>query len=175
MENTNEKIDNTRKETRSKTRLGETLIYHPTNLKNSNLTQPVTPTGTIVNLVPKSMVQIKKEKHILHSLKVKEPKFVPYEPYKAAVNPIIPLERKTRRLPRNNLDINTMVSQMALMRTEVTKEKEPEMKIEVLENKWDIEKREIELEMQKLKEENVQLENQLKFQAQVKIQNKTNK
>lgn len=160
-----------------KTRLGDTLIYHPTNLKQVACPAPVAPTGTIVNLVPRGVTYSKK--HILHSLKSKEPKFVPYEPYKAAVNPIVPHEKKYKRSCRNNLDINTMVAQMAIHKSmetdreqasginaaveKVTDEKDSEHR------EWDTKKKAYEAEIQNLRDENSQLENQLKFQAQVSI------
>jgi hypothetical protein len=151
-----------------KARLGEALIYHPTNLKCQNSTRPVTPSGQIINLVPKTITQIKKERHILHSLKSKEPKFIPYEPYKAAVNPIIPLEKKKNKGTKNNLDINVMVTQLSLLKTqEINKEYENDNKSVIVESEIESLKKKYETEIQKLKEENSQLENQLKFQAQV--------
>lgn len=151
-----------------KVRLGEALIYHPTNLKQQNSTPPVTPTGQIVNLIPQTIKQIKKEKHILHSLKVKEPKFVPYEPYKAAVNPIVPYEKKKKRASKNNLDINVMVTQLAHLKTEESeKKRQSANKPVTVDSEVDSLKKQYEAEIQKLKEENSQLENQLKFQAQV--------
>lgn len=151
-----------------KVRLGEALIYHPTNLKQQNSTPPVTPTGQIVKLVPKTITQMKKGKHILHSLKSKEPKFVPYEPYKACVNPIVPYEKKKKKGSKNNLDINVMVTQLALLKTEETKtSSQNDSKPVTVETEVDTLKKQYEAEVQKLKEENSQLENQLKFQAQV--------
>lgn len=158
---------------RSRCRLGETLIYHPTNLKQLGSTAPVTPTGTIVNLVPKNISNAKQERRILHTLKSKEPKFVPYEPYKAAVNPIVPLERK-KKLPRNESESSrlsaTTVAQVAALSlqdsnarvTDCVKGDE-----EKLSEEWSNEKRAYGAEIRKLKEENSQLETQLKFQAQV--------
>ncbi|XP_001607286.1 golgin-45 isoform X1 [Nasonia vitripennis] len=151
-----------------KVRLGEALIYHPTNLKQQKSTPPVTPTGQIVNLIPQTIQRIKKDKHILHSFKVKEPKFVPYEPYKAAVNPIVPYKKKKKKAPKNNLDINVMVTQLANLKTEETKKKsQSDDKPITVESEVDSLKKQYEAEIQKLKEENSQLENQLKFQAQV--------
>lgn len=162
-------------ERQMKVRLGDTLIYHPTNLKQSNSTPPVTPVGMIVNLTPKSVAQVKKGKHILSSLKSKEPKFVPYEPYKAAVNPIIPYQKKTRKGSKNNLDINVMVSQMAMLkandaekRNQANSREEEKASDNIVEDAIDVERKAYEAEIKKLKEENSQLESQLKFQAQVK-------
>ena len=155
----------------TKHRLGDALIYHPTNLKQSSSIPPVTPMGPIINLVPKHITNVKDEKHILNSLKSKEPKFVPYEPYKAAVNPIIPYDKKNKRLQKSNLNMSVTVSQVAAMKihdadppsNDVPKAGEDKLG----ESEWLKEKKAYEAEVQKLKEENSQLENQLKFQAQV--------
>ncbi|XP_032675830.1 golgin-45 isoform X2 [Odontomachus brunneus] len=153
----------------SRSRLGDTLIYHPTNLKQLGSTPPVMPTGTIVNLVPKNIS--KQEKHILHSLKSKEPKFVPYEPYKAAVNPIVPFEKKNMRLSRKESSMKATVAQIAAMKIQETntrvKDATKESMEKVSDDVWENEKRAYEGEIRKLKEENSQLETQLKFQAQV--------
>lgn len=155
----------------NRSRLGDTLIYHPTNLKQSGSTPPVIPTGTIVNLVPKSISNINQEKRILHSLKLKEPKFVPYEPYKAAVNPIVPSEKRNKKLSRKEPSMNLTVAQIAAMKISKTDArvnkpmKESERKVS--EHEWDNEKSIYESEIRKLKEENSQIETQLKFQAQV--------
>lgn len=155
----------------NKSRLGDTLIYHPTNLKQSGSTPPVIPTGTIVNLVPKNIGNINQEKRILHPLKLKEPKFVPYEPYKAAVNPIIPFEKKNKKLSKKQPSMNLTVAQITAMKISETdtKVKKPikESERKVSEHEWSNEKLMYESEIHKLKEENSQLENQLKFQAQV--------
>lgn len=155
----------------SKSRLGDILIYHPTNLKQLRSIPPVMPIGTIVNLVPKNISNIKHEKNILHSLKSKEPKFVPYEPYKAAVNPIVPFEKKNRRLPRKESSVKATVTQIASISIQETntnvKDSTRENEEKVSEDEWKNEKRAYEREIHKLKEENSQLETQLKFQAQV--------
>ncbi|XP_076161738.1 golgin-45 isoform X2 [Ptiloglossa arizonensis] len=155
----------------TKCRLGDTLIYHPTNLKQLSLIPPVTPNGPIVNLIPKHVISVKDEKHILKSLKSKEPKFVPYEPYKAAVNPIIPYDKKGKKLQRNNLNMNMAVSQIAAMKIHETTVSPNDTantdKDNYMESQWLKEKKAYEVEIQKLKEENSQLENQLKFQTQV--------
>ncbi|EGI68478.1 PREDICTED: golgin-45 isoform X1 [Acromyrmex echinatior] len=154
----------------SRSRLGDTLIYHPTNLKQLESTSPVTPIGTIVKLVPKNISNIKQEKHILHSLKSKDPKFIPYEPYKAAVNPIVPFEKK-KKLFKKKSSLNTTVAQIAAMKIQDNdtrlKDCMKENKEKTSEDEWDNEKRTYESEIRKLKEENSQLETQLKFQVQV--------
>lgn len=155
----------------TKCRLGKTLIYHPTNLKQLSSIPPVMPNGPIVNLVPKHVTSVKDKKHILNSLRSKEPKFVPYEPYKAAVNPIIPYEKKTRKLHKSNINMNMTVSQVAAMKIhekEVTSNDVKKVDAEKsIDGDWVKEKKAYDAEIQRLKEENCQLENQLKFQAQV--------
>lgn len=147
----------------NKIRLGDSLIYHPTNFKQLNSKPPITPSGTVVNLIPKSTTYAKKEKYILSSLKSKEPKFVPYEPYKAAVNPIIPFEKKSKKQSKHNADISKMISQLSIKTND--KEIDEKSKSEIVININD--RKEYESEIKKLKEENSQLENQLKFQTQV--------
>ncbi|XP_076645720.1 golgin-45 [Halictus rubicundus] len=155
----------------TKCRLGDALIYRPTNLKQLSSIPPVTPNGPIINLVPKHISNVKDEKHILNSLKSKEPKFVPYEPYKAAVNPIIPHDKKCKKFQKSSLNMNMAVSQVAAMKiheievpaSEIIKS----MENKPIESEWLKEKKAYETEIKKLKEENSQLENQLKFQAQV--------
>ncbi|XP_066599248.1 golgin-45 isoform X2 [Prorops nasuta] len=168
MENETTSKDETK---HRKIRLGETLIYHPTNLKQLGSIPPVAPTGTIVNLIPKTIHSGKKEKHILSSLKSKEPKFVPYEPYKAAVNPIVPIEKKSRKFKKSDLNFNMTVSQIANININ---DVDPDLKTDLktvdqalTETEWKKEKKTYEIEIRKLREENSQLENQLKFQAQV--------
>jgi len=156
----------------SRNRLGDTLIYHPTNLKQLGSTAPVTPIGTIVNLIPKHISNTKPEKHILHYLKSKEPKFVPYEPYKAAVNPIVPIVKKNKKLPRDKSNLNATVAQISALKIQENdmklKDYAKESKDKTAEDKWNSEKKTYEAEIRKLKQENIQLETQLKFQAQVK-------
>lgn len=153
----------------TKCRLNDTIIYYPKNLKSSVLTPPVIPTGTIVNLTPKNITAPKGKRQILNSLKTKEPKFVPYEPYKAAVNPIVPLEKKNKKHSKWDTNINVAATDVAKLKihdANVDKDRINE-KVQKEESNWDEEKKIYESEIKKLKEENSQLENQLKFQAQV--------
>ncbi|CAK9807307.1 Blzf1 [Anthophora plagiata] len=155
----------------TKCRLSEALIYHPMNLKLLSSIPPVTPNGPIVNLVPKQITTVKDEKHILNSLKSKEPKFIPYEPYKAAVNPIVPYEKKSRKLHKNNLNMNVTVPQVAARKIHEKETMSDDVKKldgdKSVESEWLKEKKAYEAEIQKLKEENSEIEHQLKFQAQV--------
>lgn len=73
--------------------------------------QAIKPKGKIFNLVPRLIVSNKQ-----FSLKTKEPRFIPFEPYKGAVNPIIPLKYPKKVRNRNNLDLNTLVAHMSDMK-----------------------------------------------------------
>jgi hypothetical protein len=156
---------------RDKNSLGDQLIYRPPNFKHFTPTPPVI-TGKIVNLVPKNVTQTKKDKILLGNLKGKEPKFVPYEPYKAAVKPIIPYEKKgkpgERKSSQKSLDLRIMVTNMP--NVEVGTKHKQSSKETTDEGQTDValqEKKAMEDEIKTLKEENGQLESQLKFQAQV--------
>lgn len=161
-------------------KLSDTLIYHPQNLNTSSLTPPLPPpTGAIVKLTPRSISR-KKSVKLLTTIKSKEPKFIPYEPYKAAVNPIIPFEKKNykKSMRNNNLDINDMIEQMSIHKSIEMEKNEKKYDKQTDDDdanvddakelkEWQIEKMKYDLEIKNLKEENSQLENQLKFQAQV--------
>lgn len=176
-----ENIPSDKREVQAKVRLGDTLIYHPTNLKQQqSIRAPVEPTGTVVNLTPKIIVYNKnsKEKKLLNSLKSKEPKFVPYEPYKAAINPIVPLESRYIKSSKNNADVNTMVKRMINLRATEIETRNPaanktssSTSNDKETGEWALQKKAYEAEIQKLKDENNQLETQLKFQAQVHTAN----
>ena len=156
----------------NKIRLENTLIYHPLNFKQVNSKPPFTPSGTVISLIPKSTTYAKKEKYILDSLKLKEPKFVPYEPYKAAVTPIIPFEKKYKRSLKNNVDIDTMVSHsVPLIADSQVKIIELDKNSNSFQEEDYFDKNLYETEIQNLKEKNCQLENQLKFQTQVRFAN----
>jgi hypothetical protein len=157
---------------REKNSLGNQLIYRPPDFKHFTPTPPVI-TGKIVNLVPKNVTQSKKDKILLGNLKGKEPKFVPYEPYKAAVKPIIPYEKKEkpgeRKLSQKSLDLKLVVTNVASIQDGTTKH-EDSSKQTADEGQIDVvlqERKAMEDEIKTLKEENGQLESQLKFQAQV--------
>lgn len=99
---------------KSDTFLGQHLIFRD-NLESPSL-PAIQPKGKIFNLIPRLIVSNKQ--YSLQS-KNREPKFVPFEPYKGAVNPIIPNRRtpKPQKLnKKNNLDLNTLVSHMSNMK-----------------------------------------------------------
>jgi len=172
MENEAEVKSETVRVKRDKNSLGNQLIYRAPDFKHFTPTPPVI-TGKIVNLVPKNVTQTKKDKILLGNLKGKEPKFVPYEPYKAAVKPIIPYEKKgkpgERKVSQKSVDLKLVVTNVkgvqdgAAKYEESSKETADEGQIDVALQ----ERKAMEDEIKTLKEENGQLESQLKFQVQV--------
>lgn len=95
--NLNENADNVRKSASAATTPqipGAFSIYRANNDDNSSVKLPAkTPQGKMFYLVP-HLVNVKKS----CTLKNKEPKFVPFEPYKAAVSMILPLEKCIRQV-----------------------------------------------------------------------------
>ena len=158
-------------------RLGDQLIYRAPDLKHFTPAPPVI-TGKIINLVPKNVTHVKKDKVVLGNLKGKEPKFIPYEPYKAAVKPIIPYEKKgkaaERKISQRSLDLKLVVSSVQSTQEintslEPSENRETENDYQSTMKEWEQERKAMEQEIKTLKEENGQLESQLKFQAQVSL------
>lgn len=142
-----------------------------------NSLKPVVPKAPIKILVPKYVPQQRNQNKYMFR-KQKEPKFVPYEPYKCCIEPILKKKKKLKRevvktqMSKNNVDINNLVEQMAEMRaSELSK-----ATIEAIQNddifiskaQWETEKGALETDIKNLRETNAHLENQLKFQAQVR-------
>lgn len=147
--------------------LGDKFIYRPLDLKQYSSTPPII-TGKIVNLVPKQIASTRKDTSIVLGLKGKEPKFIPYEPYKAAVKPIIPFEKKKpeRKTSKKNNEL-PIVSQVRTDRILANISDKTKEVNSGTTQPWDEEKKSFQDEVKKLKDENAQLESQLKFQAQV--------
>lgn len=97
---------------------GEHLIYRGASLPNNSL-PAVVPQGRIFNLIPR-LVQ-KSPQTCLSALDTRhrKPKFVPFEPYKAAISPLMVTSHQHRMPPtscasrRNNLDVNTLVQHIS--------------------------------------------------------------
>lgn len=110
------------------------------------------------------------------SINAKTPKFVPYEPYTAAVKPMTPkIATKGVRKSKNNMDINTLISQMSQMNTDLNEFK-PRPKLNsssdksVIEaEKSTLENLELQNKVTNLSKENESLNEQLKQQVQVFI------
>lgn len=94
--------------------LGQNLIYRDNH--SSPSPPAVLPKGKIFNLIPRLIVS---KKQLSLQSRNREPRFVPFEPYKAAINPIVPLHKhqNLRINKKNNLDLNTLVSHMSSMKT----------------------------------------------------------
>ncbi|XP_022113583.2 golgin-45 [Pieris rapae] len=121
----------------------------------------------------KTFVADKKSPHIYS----KTPKFVPYEPYPAAVKPINPKSvLKATKKSRNHMDLNTLVNQMSQMNTNLN-EFRPRLKHATSSNDKVEEKPGYTDEMQKKVEElvrdNERLSEQLNQQVQVNKELKT--
>ncbi|XP_053698178.1 uncharacterized protein LOC128745185 [Sabethes cyaneus] len=141
---------------------GANPVYRPTELATTGSTSlaPIVPKGAIFNLVPKLVSNINRTGSNLRS---KEPRFVPFEPYKGAVNPIIPYKNNENRIKisdRNNLDLNVLVSQMSTITNK-------ELKGDSTKEELNADKQKYEKQIEDLKKERDYYQGQLKFQAQV--------
>lgn len=126
--------------------------------------------GRLVQIYPTKVITSEKKSSHMYS---KNPKFVPYEPYPGAVKPMtskcIP---KSNKKSKNHMDINTLITQMSKMDTNINEYK-PRNKLTSCSDKsdMDLEKQKENTEMQKkideLYKENENLKEQLKQQAQV--------
>lgn len=128
-------------------------------------------TGRLIQVFPTNIIRAEKKKSHINT---KSPKFVPYEPYAAAVKPITPHSvTKSAKKSKNNMDINTLISQMSQMKTDLNEFK-PRQKLtsttsdkSVSENKTCPEKDELQKKIHELMSQNEMLEEQLKQQVQV--------
>lgn len=144
----------------------------------------------MVSLTANNIIHLKKDKLNTVGFKTKEPKFVPYEPYKAAVNPIVPMPRhkgSMKAVLRSTASCHKSPLKVDNIRKESIKSSvstNPEQAIEDDECKsvarsrdevvgldsnkeWEDEKKLMEADIQQLKDDNSQLEIQLKLQTQV--------
>ncbi|XP_034250204.1 golgin-45 isoform X2 [Thrips palmi] len=173
----------------SKKSLVDDFLYRPADVSQRSLPPPVLP-GRMVSLTSNNIIHLKKDKHNTIGFKSKEPKFVPYEPYKAAVNPIVPIPRHKGSM-RALMTSTAACHKSSIKEDKIRKESikssvstEPEQSKEGGEckpasqsrdeavssdssNEWKQEKKLMEAEIQQLKDDNCQLEIQLKFQTQV--------
>lgn len=145
--------------------------------------KPVVPKGELVMMKPRLVEPLNA---LPEHKKNKPPKFIPYEPYTGAVNPIVPKQKSGTVTPRlqnqksnrNNLDIGILVNQMSSMRTQELKEPEIDNKksMDTTETKSESHgdnaqvAKELEMlreELKKTKEERDYFQGQFKFQTQV--------
>lgn len=137
--------------------------------------KPIELTGKPIPLIPKYVPSEKKgTKYFLK--KPRDPKFVPYEPYKAAVKSFKlshPVNKKKLppKISKNDIEIQRLVAQVVEMRVSemnklniMDKDISDATKIKL---QWAKEKQALETDIKNLQETNSHLEKQLKFQAQV--------
>ncbi|KOB72832.1 Glutaredoxin [Operophtera brumata] len=132
--------------------------------------------GRLIQVFPSSIIRNEKRK----SINAKTPKFVPYEPYTAAVKPMTPkVPVKGVRKSKNNMDINTLISQMSQMNTDLNEFK-PRSKLTSSSDKLEVnpetnssENLELHKKVDNLSKENESLKDQLKQQVQVNKELKT--
>lgn len=102
---------------------GEHLIYRHGDQPNRSL-PAVVPQGTIFNLIPRLVPSTKSSTFSVEG-RNRKPKFIPFEPYKAAISPLVAVTRPpaaamlhktdatTAHSSRNNLDLNTLVQHIS--------------------------------------------------------------
>lgn len=144
--------------------------------------KPVVPKGELVMMKPRL---VDTNNALPEHKKNKLPKFIPYEPYTGAVNPIVPELKSGSVTPRtmktksnrNNLDIGILVTQMSSMRTQELQETKMDKHsndktqaniqgaIEGSKDKKELEI--LKIEFKKIKDERDYYQGQFKFQTQV--------
>lgn len=140
-----------------------------------NSLKPVELKSSLIPLIPKYVPSEKKKTNYFIQ-KPKDPKFVPYEPYKAAVKSLKLTNPKNKKklctkVSKNDVEIQRLVGQVVDIRlSEMNKldnNNEDLNDSSKLKLQWAKEKQALETDIRNLKETNCHLENQLKFQAQV--------
>ncbi|KAI8117577.1 Golgin-45 [Lucilia cuprina] len=142
--------------------------------------KPVLPKGELIMMKPRLVDPINT---LPEHKKNKPPKFIPYEPYTGAVNPIVPKQKSGTATPRNtlmtksnrnNLDIGILVNQMSSLRTQELQDVGVDNKSNETETQSDgnvkqniQELVDLKEELRKVKEERDYFQGQFKFQTQV--------
>ncbi|XP_075148591.1 uncharacterized protein LOC142222360 [Haematobia irritans] len=143
--------------------------------------KPVIPKGELVMMKPR---MVDTTWAVPEHKKTKPPKFIPYEPYPGAVNPIVPKALsgsvtpnsvKSLKYNRNNLDIGVLVSQMSTIRSQELQDpaEEPCKNTSSTANSSQktmvdsLELEKLKEELKKVKEERDYFQGQFKFQTQV--------
>lgn len=127
--------------------------------------------GRLVQIYPTKIINSKRKNNQMYS---KTPKFVPYEPYPAAVKPMGHTSHsQSNKKSKNHMDLNTLISQMSQMNTNITEFK-PRTKLTSTSSKSASEddktcvEDEMQIKLDSLVKENENLKEQLKQQVQVK-------
>lgn len=124
----------------------------------------VVPKGKLYQLQPRVIHRPQTPEH----KKVRPPRFIPFEPYTAAINPIIPKPNQNihlKKVDKNNLDINVLITQMSNMKSAELSSSSPVKTVAPVPVSSQSE--EMAKELAKLKEERDYFQNQLKFQVKV--------
>lgn len=141
---------------------GRHLIYRQPD--SYNFSPPaIVPKGKIFPLVPHLISTT--QKSVFHT---REPKFVPMEPYKAAISPLVRPKRRHKipaKLNRNNLDLNILVSHISDIRSKASTTKPALPDAENFH--FDQERKMFEKQIADLKKGKEMAEMQLKSQVQV--------
>lgn len=164
--------EETKKDTSAVPLPGLHTLYRKPEMITRSL-KPVVPQGELVALKPRL---INANNTLPEHKKTKPPKFIPYEPYPGAVNPIVPLAKSSNQSGcstpqrkavknKNNLDIGVLVSQMSEMRTQEMNETTSSTHNNELVDSTELEN--LRQEIKKLKEEKDYYQGQFKFQTQV--------
>lgn len=141
---------------------GQHSIYRQTETENISL-PAIIPKGKIFHLVPRLISSTRSG-----SFKNREPRFIPFEPYKAAVRPMVPLQKSSKRQKsRNNLDLNTLVSHMADMKCSETLN---DPKANTVLDDFDAERKRFQQKIVELEKSKQYAEAQLKSQVQVNME-----
>lgn len=151
-----------------KSTLRDQLIYRPVDLKKCSLPAPPV-AGKMINLTPKICTAEKKK--VLNIRISKEPKFVPYEPYKAATNPITKNSKQIKdkfvRFTNKHL-IPNVEDLIQVNKLSITTEKnQNEQNLQFVSNSWEEEKQTLLNELDMMRKKNTELENQVQFQTRV--------
>ncbi|XP_017089399.2 uncharacterized protein [Drosophila bipectinata] len=124
---------------------------------------PVMPKGELVQMRPR-LVSTQHD-HLPEHKKSKTPKFVPFEPYPGAVNPMTsaPVNKHKIHRDKNNLDIGVLVDQVSTLRTQELDAEPKGTSTESNSQELDALKE----ELAKMREERDYFQAQYKFQTQV--------
>lgn len=146
-------------------------VGHVSGKSNLRKTSKELLPGRLIQVFPTNVIKPDKKSHQINS---KSPKFVPYEPYPGAVKTMTPQSvSKGTKKSKNNMDINTLISQMSQMNTNLNEFK-PRPKLHssseksTIDEKTNPEREEIQKKMDALLHENEMLKEQLNQQVQVK-------
>ncbi|KAH8293826.1 hypothetical protein KR054_005085 [Drosophila jambulina] len=124
---------------------------------------PAMPKGELVQMRPRLVTS---HETLPEHKKTKAPKFVPFEPYPGAVNPMVPASGNKHKIHRdkNNLDIAVLVDQVSTLRTQELDAEPKNVEASAASSQ---ELASLKEELAKMREERDHFQAQYKFQTQV--------